>query len=285
MIILREESPILFVDKNTFEIEFYEEIVKIPKKLLRKIENSKNGGAGTYLENGVFWSNTSGPTSGKVFKKVRNGLKLQPKNHDELLKINELKTIESVENIVGKNIRVSIHYWHNRYHNKLEIEAKYYIDMDNLECKEDTIYTKYSELFRGRHKYYISINAIAKNISEEEYKELEKMYKMTLKEFKEYLNKFDINSIEVSYNESENRDFFPKEYNLEEVNILNEVYTVTEASELWGKTEGTIRNAIKNGRFIENREWRKAGRITLITKEGLERVYGKAKLNKDLIVG
>lgn len=72
--------------------------------------------------------------------------------------------------------------------------------------------------------------------------------------------------------------FSKKNYNLEEVNILNEVYTVTETYDLWEKIEGAIRNAIKNGKFIANREWRKAGRIILITKEGLERVYGKTEL-------
>lgn len=210
MIILREESPILLLQKDTFKLEFYEEMVKVPKKILRYIENNKNGGVGTQIERDIFWNNTSGPTSGKVFKKIRDALKLKPKNYSELLKINELQTIESVENILGKNAKVFISYYHNQYHNNLEIIATYYINIEDLECKEDSIYTKYSELFRGRHKYYINIRAFAKNISKEQYKELEQLYKITLKEFKEYLNKFDIDSIRVSYNESENTDFFQK---------------------------------------------------------------------------
>lgn len=56
---------------------------------------------------------------------------------------------------------------------------------------------------------------------------------------------------------------------------LENVYTLTEASKLWGKTEGALRSAIKSGKFTPIKEWRKAGRITLITKEAMERLYGK----------
>lgn len=56
---------------------------------------------------------------------------------------------------------------------------------------------------------------------------------------------------------------------------INEVMTVNEAAEMWGKTEGAIRAAIKANKFILGVDYRKAGRITLITKEAMERVYGK----------
>lgn len=53
------------------------------------------------------------------------------------------------------------------------------------------------------------------------------------------------------------------------------VMTVNEAAEMWGKTEGAIRAAIKAEKFIPGIDYRKAGRITLITREAMERVYGK----------
>ena len=59
------------------------------------------------------------------------------------------------------------------------------------------------------------------------------------------------------------------------MNILTEVLTATEAAEAWNMTEGAIRAAIKNNKFILGKEYRKAGRITLITREAMERVYGK----------
>lgn len=56
---------------------------------------------------------------------------------------------------------------------------------------------------------------------------------------------------------------------------LDNVLTVTEAAELYRITEGAIRQAIKSRRFIPGIDYRKAGRITLITKKSMERVYGE----------
>lgn len=61
---------------------------------------------------------------------------------------------------------------------------------------------------------------------------------------------------------------------------INEVMTVNEASEIWDKSEGTIRAAIKSNKFITGVDYRKSGRITLITKEAMERVYGEPKTEK-----
>lgn len=58
------------------------------------------------------------------------------------------------------------------------------------------------------------------------------------------------------------------------MNILEEVMTATEAAEAWNMTEGAIRAAIKSNKFILGTEYRKAGRITLITRAAMKRVYG-----------
>lgn len=57
--------------------------------------------------------------------------------------------------------------------------------------------------------------------------------------------------------------------------ILQDILTLSEAAKLWGKNESTIRERIRNGAFKEYTDYRKSGRITLITKEAMERVYGK----------
>ena len=62
-----------------------------------------------------------------------------------------------------------------------------------------------------------------------------------------------------------------KEIDLDIYNVM----TVNEAAEIWGKTEGAIRAAIKAKKFILGVDYRKAGRITLITREAMEKVYGK----------
>ena len=58
---------------------------------------------------------------------------------------------------------------------------------------------------------------------------------------------------------------------------INNVMTVSEAGEKLGITEGAIRKAIKSGKFIPNIDYRKAGRITLICREAMERVYDEPK--------
>ena len=58
---------------------------------------------------------------------------------------------------------------------------------------------------------------------------------------------------------------------------INNIMTVSEAAEKWRITEGAIRKAIKSGKFIPSIDYRKAGRITLICREAMERVYGEPK--------
>ena len=61
---------------------------------------------------------------------------------------------------------------------------------------------------------------------------------------------------------------------------INNVMTVSEAAENWGITEGAIRKAIKSDKFIPGIDYRKAGRITLICREAMARVYGPLKISK-----
>ena len=61
---------------------------------------------------------------------------------------------------------------------------------------------------------------------------------------------------------------------------INNIMTVSEAAEIWGITEGAIRKAIKSGKFIQNIDYRKAGRITLRCREAMERVYGPLKISE-----
>jgi len=64
-----------------------------------------------------------------------------------------------------------------------------------------------------------------------------------------------------------------KEY----IEIINEVMTVSEAAKLWGLSEGAIRKAISSNRLKLGIDYRKSGRITLITKEAMIKLYGNFK--------
>ena len=59
---------------------------------------------------------------------------------------------------------------------------------------------------------------------------------------------------------------------------LQEVMTAAEAAELWGKAPITVQQACSGykkapPRFLPT-EARKAGRIWLVTRAGMERIYG-----------
>ena len=60
------------------------------------------------------------------------------------------------------------------------------------------------------------------------------------------------------------------DYIVEGTGNIFEVVTSQEASEMLGLTEGAIRKAIKSGRLVLGRDYRKAGRITLINKDSLK---------------
>ena len=80
-----------------------------------------------------------------------------------------------------------------------------------------------------------------------------------------------INDDAIIYNPSEGILLESKDVKFE----INEVMTVSEAAVLWGKSEGAIRAAIKAKKFIVGVDYRKAGGTTFITREAMERVYGK----------
>lgn len=60
---------------------------------------------------------------------------------------------------------------------------------------------------------------------------------------------------------------------------LDDVMTMLEAGERWGKTPDSLKQncmgRVKNG--FKSGEFRKSGRIWLVTRQAMERVYGPEK--------
>ncbi|KXB92414.1 hypothetical protein HMPREF3182_00410 [Megasphaera hutchinsoni] len=72
---------------------------------------------------------------------------------------------------------------------------------------------------------------------------------------------------------------------VEIVNTLDEVLTLEEAAETWGKTTDSLRQACisrneKPARFHIGVEARKSKRIWLVTKSGMTRLYGEPPQDK-----
>lgn len=57
---------------------------------------------------------------------------------------------------------------------------------------------------------------------------------------------------------------------------INDVMTTQEAGERWEKTAHTIKQMCLFGRFTDE-ECRKSGKMWLVTRAGMERLYGKEK--------
>lgn len=64
---------------------------------------------------------------------------------------------------------------------------------------------------------------------------------------------------------------------MEKVSPLDEVMAFSEASEIWGLGESTLRSTVRTDKLIEGVDYRKSGKVWLITKDAMERVYGEPK--------
>lgn len=56
---------------------------------------------------------------------------------------------------------------------------------------------------------------------------------------------------------------------------FDDIMTIAEASERFGRAASTLKQACLSGRLVEGKECRKSGGVLLVTKQGMERLYGK----------
>lgn len=71
------------------------------------------------------------------------------------------------------------------------------------------------------------------------------------------------------------------------INIIDEILTIPEASELCGRDVSTLSRVItrRNGKFIEGIDWRRANNTIIVSKESIQRVYGTSSNPKSPQVG
>lgn len=60
-------------------------------------------------------------------------------------------------------------------------------------------------------------------------------------------------------------------------NPLDEVMAFSEASEIWGLGESTLRSTVRTDKLQEGIDYRKSGKVWLIAKDAMIRVYGEPK--------
>ena len=81
----------------------------------------------------------------------------------------------------------------------------------------------------------------------------------------------------IIYNPSDGIISEPKKVILE----INEVMTFAEATQRWGLADSTLRKLATTNKLLEGLDFRKSGKVWLITKEAMERIYGEEKCHKE----
>lgn len=55
--------------------------------------------------------------------------------------------------------------------------------------------------------------------------------------------------------------------------VLSQIYTFSEAAEIWGIDPSTLRHRVTSAKLIDGIDFRKSGKVWLITKSAMERLY------------
>jgi hypothetical protein len=64
---------------------------------------------------------------------------------------------------------------------------------------------------------------------------------------------------------------------MENKSYLDLVLTFSEASQIWGLGDSTLRSMIGDGRLKEGLDYRKSGKVWLITDDAMRKLYGNPK--------
>lgn len=86
----------------------------------------------------------------------------------------------------------------------------------------------------------------------------------------------DYNNISESNTNGYDRYSFYWGYDVEKM-LQREYITFSEASNLWNLSDATLRMAVSRGKFKEDVDYRKSGKVWLITKEAMTKIYGEPK--------
>lgn len=58
---------------------------------------------------------------------------------------------------------------------------------------------------------------------------------------------------------------------------FNDVMTFKEATKKWGLGESTLRSTVRFNRLREGHDYRKSGKVWLITSDAMLKLYGRPK--------
>lgn len=283
-------EPMLIGDlgiKNSESIYIEVEEINIPKKY----RINKLGGMA--VVNGDYMrSNTSGITCRKYFKKVAEPLDFEATEKEKFEILNDKnrkfdlsKVIEMLEE-TDKNYLYSI-YFDDRGNGKFYLKVIRRLDEEKIKVEEHE-FKEYEKNFRGMYDFSIRIAFDSVNL--EEAIEIEKDYykngiKLNLETLKSIINKYNLKIANEddhymrTHYEKSRTNFNGRHSEGIKVydNNINEIMTFAEATEKWGLADSTLRKLVKTDKIKENVDYRKSGKVWLITKSAMEKIYGEIK--------
>lgn len=277
-------EPMLIADLGSREREgIYKEVheCNIPKKY--RIE--KLGGSAVFNSK-YMRSNTAGLTHGKYFEKICGPLDFQPIHLEEFELLNDNSKKFDIVNVLS--VLTNTDTADSLYSINIikESSDKFYLEViRQLSDEEIQVtrheYKEYEFNFKGMYKFIIKITLGSLNLDKA--KEIDKIKdKITLTQLKSLIDKYSLNIV------NEDDGYIRTHYIKTRTNFdgrrsvgieaykkdLSEIMTFTEAAAKWNIDSSTLRKLVTTDKLKENIDYRKSGKVWLITKNAMERIYG-----------
>lgn len=273
-----------FTHREGIYIEVDEE--NIPKKY--RID--KLGGAAVVNEY-CMRSATHGITFGKYFKKIHEPLDFEPieKEKLELLEDESIRydwnEVAAILEDINKDALYSLNFEYRGEYFEMMLERRF-IDSEIKVVESE--FMEYDINFRGMYSFAIKIPFSF--LSREQIEEIKNLYgdkhgyirRINLDIVDNIVSRYNLNITkdEIYYHRyySKSRtNFYGKDtkgINVYDKNI-NKIMTFSEATSRWNLADSTLRKLVTTDKIKENVDYRKSGKVWLITEEAMIKIYGE----------
>lgn len=260
--------------------------VNVPKKY--KFEKL----SGCAVRNDKYMrSNTSGITHGKYFEKIAEALDFKPIQEEKFKMFEDssiryewnrvLKILEETDN--NSVYRINFEPVGDKIFN---LKVTRYLNESEIEVQEHK-FKEYEDSFRGMYSFSVKIQFTSVTKEQlEEIREISDKHIITvdLDMLKTIVDRYNLAIAKEGYHCS----FYSKERtpnfsgkHSEGIDVFNknfhEIITFSEATEKWQLSDSTLRKLVKTNKIKENIDYRKSGKVWLITRSAMEKIYGKLK--------
>lgn len=235
-------------------------------------------------------SNTSGITHGKYFKKIAEPLNFEPIQKEKLILLNDenikfnlvevIKILEDTDN----NSSYSVDF-DKVESGKFSMEVKRVLNNEEVVVQEHE-FKEFEYNFIGIYEFEIKITLgylELKDVMDIKNMYLRRKINIDLDCLKELIKRYDLKVVDeydryirthyekkrasFSGRHSKDIDVFDKS--------ITRVMTFAEASKKWRLSDSTLRKLVKTDKLEENIDYRKSGKVWLITENAMNKIYGE----------